>query len=206
MDDRNVQVTRDKSGRSLVKIDDIRFKGKRSVDWSDVKDYLQDYVGEIYQVASTGDMIYIGNDLPDEYTGSRYTYKLKGTLAKAKANASQGIPELIETADNKRYRENQDPRHIRNARYGWYRYNSRFALPVYSENGDVERYNIFHTTMLIRHSIDNKLYLYDILDIKKKRATPSTHKGLPDTKPISLLRRITKISLEVKAFMRVYII
>lgn len=168
MEDRNVQVIKDKSGNSLVKINDIRFKGKRSVDWSDVKDYLQNFVGDIYQVASSGDMVYIGNDLPDEYTGSRYTYKLKGTLAKAKANVSQGIRELMEIADNKRFRENQDPRHVRNACYGWYRYDSRFALPVYNENGNIERYNIFRATMLIRHSIDNKMYLYDILDIKKE--------------------------------------
>ncbi len=42
------------------------------------------------------EIIYIGNDLPDEYTGSNYTAKLKGALAKAKANAAQGIPEMIE--------------------------------------------------------------------------------------------------------------
>ena len=44
--------------------------------------------------------VYIGNDLPSEYTGSKYTYKLKGTVAKAKANAAQGIPELLETAQS----------------------------------------------------------------------------------------------------------
>lgn len=39
-------------------------------------------------VSDTDDEIYIGNDLPDEYTGSKYTYTLKGTNAKAKANVS----------------------------------------------------------------------------------------------------------------------
>ena len=89
-------------------------------------------------------------------------------MAKAKANAAQEIPELIEIADNKRFRENQDKRHVRNARFGWYRYDSRFELPIFDEAGNIERYNSFKATMLIRHAADNKMYLYDILDIKKE--------------------------------------
>ena len=166
--DRNVEIITDNNGKKLVRINDILFKGKRSVDWNDVKAYLEEYVGEIYTIAEESDMIYIGTDLPDEYTGSRYTHKLKGTIAKAKANASQGIPELLEIADNKRYRENKDKRHLRNARYGWYRYDSRFELPVFDESGSVERYNRFRATMLIRHAADGKMYLYDVLDIKKE--------------------------------------
>ena len=49
------------------------------------------------------DIIYIGKDLPDEYTGSKYTHKLKGGNAKAKANAAQGIPELLEIAEGKHF-------------------------------------------------------------------------------------------------------
>ena len=53
-------------------------------------------------------MIYIGSDLPSEYTGSNYTKKLNGTAAKEKANASQGIPEMIEISIGKHFRENHD--------------------------------------------------------------------------------------------------
>ena len=63
--------------------------------------------------------------------------------------------------------ENDGEKHKWNARYGWFRYDSRFALPVYREDGEVSRYNVFHASMLIRHDNDGKLYLYDILDIKK---------------------------------------
>ena len=35
---------------------------------------------------------------PNEYTGSAYTYTLKGANVKAKANAVQGIPKMIEIA------------------------------------------------------------------------------------------------------------
>ena len=166
--ERNVSVIHDVDGNKIVMINDIRFKGKRSIDWDDVKDYLRTFVGDFYTIADTEEVIYIGADLPDEFTGSRYTHKLMGTVAKAKANAAQGIPEMIEIATDKRYRPNTDERHLHNAKYGWYRYDSRFGLPVYDENGDIDRYNIFHATMLIRHAANGKMYLYDILDIKKE--------------------------------------
>ncbi len=181
--DRNVNIITDLKGNKIVLINDIIFKGKRSVNWDDVKNYLETYVGEFYEIADTNDIVYIGKELPDEYTGSRYTYSLKGANAKAKANASQGIPEI---ATGKHFRENSGEKHNRNAANGWYRYNSRFALPVYDENGEVERYNVFHASMLIRHDVDGKMYLYDIMDIKKKRATLSNHKILLGKKPISL--------------------
>ena len=165
---RNVEIVTDSEIKNIVRIYDIRFQGKRSIDWRQVREYLKDYVGAAYEIAETRDIICIGSDLPDEYTGSRYTYKLMGTLAKAKANASQGIPELLETAVNKRFVENRDQRHIRNARYGWYRYDTYFELPVYDEDGEIERYNRFRATMLIRHSADGKKYMYDMLDIKKE--------------------------------------
>ncbi len=97
---------------------------------------------------------------------------LKGTAAKAKANAAQGIPELIEIATDKHFKENQGNKHQWNARYGWYRYNSRFALPVFSEDGVVERYNVFHASLLIRHDNNGKMYLYDVIDIKKETSNP----------------------------------
>lgn len=93
--ERNVNVIKDIYGNNIVVINDIRFKGKRSVKWNDVKKYLEKFIGEFYEIADTKDIVYIGSDLPDEYTGSKYTYSLKGTAAKAKANAAQGIPEML---------------------------------------------------------------------------------------------------------------
>ncbi len=165
---RTVNVIKDANGHNIVMINDIRFKGKRAVNWDDVKEYLKQYVGDFYTMADSQDVVFIGSDLPDEFTGSKYTNSLKGANAKAKANAAQGIPELIESAIGRHFRENQNEKHIRDAKYGWYRYDSRFALPVYAENGEVERYNVFHASMLIRHAADGKLYLYDIIDIKKE--------------------------------------
>ena len=147
--------------------------------------HLKKYVGDFYKVASTGDVIYIGDDLPSEYSGSKYTHSIKGTNAKAKANAVQGIPEMIEIAVGKHFRENKESKHWRNAMYGWYRYDSRFAIPGYRDDEEVERYNIFHASLIVRYSEDGKLYLYDVIDIKKKRATRLSRKAVHDKKPIS---------------------
>ena len=90
----------DLDGKKAVMINDIRFRGKRKIDWDDVEDYLKSYVGGVYEIEDTRDMIYIGKDLPDEFSGSKDTSRLRGTLAKAKANATQAIPELIQIAAN----------------------------------------------------------------------------------------------------------
>lgn len=169
---RNVSVVQDIDGNSIVVINDIRFKGKRSIDWKEVRAYLKEYVGDFYKVASTGDVIYIGSDLPSEYSGSVYTKRLNGAVAKAKANATQGIPEMIEISTGRYFRENNKGKHNWNARNGWYRYDTYFALPVYGDNADIERYNVFHASLIIRHANDGKMYLYDILDIKKETSTP----------------------------------
>ena len=129
---RSVSVIKDVDGNNIVIINDIRFKGKRSIDWKDVREYLKEYVGEFYTIAATG------------------------------------IPEMIEIAVGKHFRENHEDKHKRDAKNGWYRYDSRFALPVYDDKGELERYNVFHASMLVRHSNDGKLYLYDVIDIKKE--------------------------------------
>ena len=169
---RNVSIIQDIDGNNIVVINDIRFKGKRSIDWKEVRAYLKEYVGDFYKVASTGDVIYIGSDLPSEYSGSVYTKRLNGAVAKAKANATQGIPEMIEISTGRYFRENNKGKHNWSARNGWYRYDTYFALPVYGDNEDIERYNVFHASLIIRHANDGKMYLYDILDIKKETSTP----------------------------------
>ena len=167
---RNVAVIQDVDGNNIVVINDIIFKGKRSITWPDVEEYLRQYLGEFYSIAETGDIVYIGTDLPDEYAGSNYTKHIKGTVAKA--NAAQAIPEIIEIATSKTEEENKKKKHSRNAKNGWYRYDTRFALPVYGESGKVERYNVFSVRLLIRHAASGKMYLYDVLEIKKETSKP----------------------------------
>ena len=168
-----IEKIKDIDGKFIVFINDIKFKGKRSINWKEVKEYLKTYVSKFYEIAESKEIIYIGSDFPDEYTGSNYTYKLKGTVAKAKANATQGLKEIIEIATNKKSRANDKEKHRKDAKYGWYKYDSRIALPVF--NGDVlVRYNVFNVSLIIRHDKNGKKYLYDIIDIKKRNEQLAT--------------------------------
>lgn len=175
---RNISVIKDVNENQIVIINDIRFKGKRNIDWDEVEQYLKQYVGEFIENIENKETIHIGSDLPDEYSGSNYTARLKGALAKAKANAAQGIPEMIEIAGNRRFQENLEKKHDKNAKYGWYRYDTRFAIPVFDENNNVLRYNVFYAELVIRHSESKKLYLYDIVNIKKETSTPLEPKAV----------------------------
>lgn len=171
IENRNVNIITDTDGRKLVLINDIRFKGKRQIDWNDVKQYLEGYVGDYYEIEESAERIYIGNELPEEYTESESRKSLMGANAKAKANAATGIPELIQIAFNPAFEKNRKEKHNKNAKYGWYRYDVRFALPVY-EKTVLVRYNIFHARLLINHAENGKKYLYDILAIKKETSKP----------------------------------
>lgn len=171
--DRNVNIIRDLDGNKIVFVHDTIFKNKQNISWTDVERYLMRYIDEFYTIAEDNEKVYIGRDLPDEYAGSNYTAGLKGALAKAKANAAQAVPELIQIATNPSYVKNMDEKHRVDAKFGWYRYDSRFALAVYNRAGEIEKYNVFHVRMIIRHAKDGKKYLYDIINIKKERSTPS---------------------------------
>ena len=70
---------------------------------------------------------------------------------------------MIEIATEKLYEENKKEKHSKDAKYGWYKYESKFALPVYDRSGNVERYNVFDALMVIRSSKEHKKYLYDII-------------------------------------------
>ena len=56
--DRNVNIITDLKGNKIVLINDIIFQGKRSVNWDDVKEYLETYVGEFYEIADTRYCVY----------------------------------------------------------------------------------------------------------------------------------------------------
>ena len=171
--ERNINIITDLDGRRFVLINDIRFKAKVRDDWKVIEEYLKEYVGEFYEIEETSEKIYISTDFPDEYASSQSRIALKGAVAKAKANAAQAIPELITIATNPKHEENRKEKHKTSAAYGWYRYDIRFALPVYDDKtGNVARYNIYTANMLVRHADDGKKYLYDILGIKKETSSP----------------------------------
>ena len=170
--ERNINIINDLDGRRFVLINDIRWKGKRE-DWKFVEKYLREYIGEFYEIDETSEKIYISSDFPDEFANSENRIKLMGAVAKAKANAAQAVPELIKIACNRKYSENEKMKHASDAKFGWYRYEVRFALPIYNDKtGSIERYNMYRSVMLVRHAEDGNKYLYDFLSIKKETSSP----------------------------------
>lgn len=170
--EKHIDIIRDIEDNPIVIINDLRFKGRRSVDWNIVENYLKEYIGEYAEITETSDIVYIGSDFPDEFVHSKDTRTLKGANLYAKANSSSVIREILEIAANKTFAENYAQKHHADAKYGWYRYDTRFALPVYDNEGSLERYNIFTARILVRHAQDGKLYLYDILRVKKETSKP----------------------------------
>lgn len=170
----NLVIAQDADGNKFVIIPQIIFKGKRSISWDQVEKYLMQYIGKIFEISETKDFVAIDKAFIDEYTGSVYTRKLVGALPKVKANISQGIPELIEIATDRRWKEDFENKHKKKAENGWYRYNTRFAMPITNGKGEIIEYNMYQAVLIVRYSADKKLYLYDIQNIKKKR---DTHHG-----------------------------
>ena len=167
LNDENVIVWEDENGNSVVQINKIIFKGKQHIDWRAVETYALRYIGGIYIIAFDGEKIYVDKKFSDEFSGSIDTKRLRGTSAKAKANAVQGVKELLEIGSNPRYIQNYEKKHERDAKFGWYRYDSKFSLPVFDYD-KIIRYNVFKITLLIRHAEDGKKYLYDMVNIKKE--------------------------------------
>ena len=165
-----VEIMRDGLGRNIVKINNIIFRGKQNIDWKAVKSYLQQYIGMV--VEGSDEIIHIDRKFVDEYTGSVYTKQLRGGTAKAKANAAQGIVEMIINAVWKKTMENKKNVHNKDAKKGWKYYKTLFALPVYiAQTGEI-KYNIFKATLIIRYAKEGKAYLYDMQEIKKETSTP----------------------------------
>ena len=167
-----LETTLDENGSQVVVLPDIIFASKQKNDWNEMETYLECFVGELVEIAEIGDIIYLGKDFPDEYAGSKYTRRMKGGRAKAKANAAQGIREMVGIASDKRFRENQKDKHSGNAANGWYYYTTRFAMPVYDNDMKTENYNIYSGCLVVNCTGKGKMYLYDLVDIKKEASNP----------------------------------
>ena len=168
----NITIITDAIGKKIVLINDLRFKGKTKEEWNEIEIFLKEYIGKYYEISETAEKIYIGKDFPDEFVYGKDKTVLKGPNLKAKANASLAIGELIQIADNKSFSSDYGNKHGKKSKYGWYRYDTRLALPVYNDSGEVQRYNIYKLRMLVRHDEDGKLYLYDFLRTKKETSSP----------------------------------
>ena len=74
--------------------------------------------------------VYIGRDLPGEYRSSKYTKTLRKSIRDVKMQAATNLDEMLLLAENGEWHENIKEKHNVDAKNGWYRYSTQFAVPV----------------------------------------------------------------------------
>ena len=133
--------------------------------------------------------VYVGKDLPGEYKSSEYTKTMKPALRKIKMQAATNLDEMLLLAENGEWRENVKPKHSKDAQNGWYRYDTQFAVPILDAKKAIDHYTVYGGKLLIRNDADGKSYLYDLLDVEKKKVisktsfSAETHSEVTSPKP-----------------------
>lgn len=133
--------------------------------------------------------VYAGKDLPSEYKGSEYTLGMHRGLREVKMQAATNLDEMLLLAEDGEWRENVKKKHGKDAQNGWYRYKTRFAVPVLNARKAVDHYAVYGGMLLIRNDADGKSYLYDMVDVEKKKVISSppfsaqAHSGVYEPKP-----------------------
>lgn len=149
---------------------------KDTRDYSVAEAYLKTLVDTEHPFATIlmdAQPVYIGRDLPGEYRSSEYTKTLRKAIRDVKMQAATNLDEMLLLAENGEWHENIKEKHKVDAKNGWYRYSTQFAVPVLDIKKSVDHYTVYSGTLLIRNDADGKSYLYDLLDIKKEKVISS---------------------------------
>jgi len=171
------------NGKKIAWIENSGLTNKELNNYKTVASYIAGHIGEVYTIIESGQRVYLGEDLPGEYTQSKYTSYLierDRPLLRAKNKAVDGFGDMIEIATNRRWEKTKHP-DSKDAKYGMYRYDSEFAFPVKGNRGETQRVRAFDVELLIRNASDGKKYLYDLVSIKE---------NVPDT--FDLTKRETR--------------
>ena len=156
-------------GKKIAWVENSGLSRKDLQNYKKVAEYIGEHIGEAYTIIESGSKVYIGEDLPGEYTQSEYTRRL---LAKnraalfAKKKAVGVFGDMIEIATNRRWEKTKHT-HNKDAKYGLYRYDTCFAFPVKNNAGKVVDVKAYDAELLIRNASNGKKYLYDIVNIKE---------------------------------------
>ena len=75
--------------------------------------------------------------------------------------------DAIVAAENKTGPHKVEHNKNKNAKLGIYKYNTKIAFPVNDAAGNVTGYNVYSAQMIVNHTSNGKLELYDIIDINK---------------------------------------
>lgn len=163
--------TRYADGERIVWIEDnvLRENTNKLPTHQYIANYIAEHIGEVYTILESGQKVYIGKDLPSEYTQSKYTKQIlrsRPGVLKIKHRSVVGIGEMIEIATNRRWEKTRHPE-SKDAKFGMYRYDTKVGFPVKDRNGDTTGANVYTAELIVRNASDGKKYLYDIVNIKK---------------------------------------
>ena len=157
----SLKQTRD--GRNYVMVENAMTNAELK-NYQTIANYIAQNIGAVYTIIESGQRVYIGKDLPNEYTHSKYTQRIANSAKqRAKNRAVSNLGEMVEIATNRRWEKTRHPNN-KDAAYGMYRYDTTFAFPVKGENGV---YRAYDAELLIRNASDGRKYLYDIVSIKE---------------------------------------
>lgn len=171
--DRDIRYSLREVGGKVMPVLDVQNDTR---DYKVAEAYLKTLVDTEHPFATIlvdAQPVYIGKDLPGEYKGSEYTHGLNRSTRQVKMQAATNLDEMLLLAEDGEWRENVKDKHKQDAKNGWYRYSTRFALPVLDIKKAVDHYTVYSGTLLIRNDADGKSYLYDLLDIKKEKVISS---------------------------------
>ena len=160
-------IAKDGKGNDVVVINQNIYDGMLDDDKPHeyIADFIAAEIGNSYKIIEDGEVVYIGEDLPGEFTQSKYTQMLlakRQGLLKAKNQTAQNLKDIIEIATDPKYEKNTEPKHNIDAKYGFYKYTTRFAIDKGKGSGPE-----YKAVLVVRHDADGKKYLYDITKIKK---------------------------------------
>ena len=145
-----------------VKIDDNIFENNKGKSVNNtIKEYLEKNINEYANIIESGQKVYLGKDLPGEYTYSKSAQNLSLPQKMAKGRAATGLKEIISNVTNREYSNYKKEKHVKDAKYGFYKYDTKFSFEQNSKE------QVYTGTVLIRNDANGKKYLYDILNIKK---------------------------------------
>lgn len=51
----NITIITEPTGKRIVLINDLRFKGKTIEEWNEIEIYLKEYIGKYYEISETAE-------------------------------------------------------------------------------------------------------------------------------------------------------
>lgn len=146
--------------RLQIQDDSFNNLNYKSINKETMKNITKDK-GKAYKISETNNSIFIDKKTSKEYSFSKYSQSINIIDKRVKGTLSKYLKEVINNSSNRKYVNYKKEKHLKDAKYGFYKYKITFSI-INDSNED-----IYEGIVLIRNDANTKKYLYDILDIKK---------------------------------------